>query len=289
MIIDFHTHLLPMSFRERRDDLARRDPTFAALFGGGGRMASADDLIAAMDEDGVDLSVAMGYGWNDLDVAREANDCLLDAAARYPKRIAAFCAAHPGWGGAALREAERCTDAGALGIGELHPDPQGVDLAAGAPMADLAEFAAERGLPIAVHGSEPVGHAYPGKGTTGPERLLAAAVRFPRVQWIFAHWGGGLPFYALMPEVGAALANVHFDSAASPFLYDARVFDVAVRAAGAERILFASDYPLLRASRVIAQARETLDAPTAEAVLGGNAARLLRLYDGGASELEEAV
>ena len=52
-----------------------------------------------------------------------------------------------------------------------------------------------------------------------------------------------------------------------------------VRADGADRILFASDYPLLRASRVIAQVRETLDAPTADAVLGGNAARLLGLYD----------
>ena len=279
MIIDFHTHILPASFQERRGDLARRDPTFAALFSNGGRMASADDLVAAMDEDGVDLSVAMGYGWSDPDVAREANDCLLDAAARHPKRIAAFCAVHPRWGDAALREAERCADAGALGIGELHPATQEIDLAADPAMAALADFAAERRLPIAVHGSEPVGHAYPGKGTTGPSQLLAAAMRFPKTQWIFAHWGGGLPFYALMPEVRAALANVHFDSAASPFLYDARVFDVAVRAAGADRILFASDYPLLRASRVIAQVRETLNAQTADAVLGGNAMRLLGLYD----------
>lgn len=282
MIIDFHVHLLPASFRERGADLARRDPTFAALFGGGGRMAGADDLIAAMDEDGVDVSVAMGYGWSDPGLAREANDCLLDAAARYPKRIIPFCAVHPGWGEGALREAERCADAGAVGVGELHPASQGVNLASDAGMAALADFAAERGLPVAVHGSEPVGHAYPGKGTTTPERLLAAARRFPSVKWIFAHWGGGLPFYALMPEVGAALANVWFDSAASPFLYDARVFDVAVRAAGAERVLFGSDYPLLRASRVIAQAREALAPPAAEGVLGRNAARLLGLYDEGA-------
>ena len=279
VIIDFHTHILPASFHERRGDLARRDPTFAALFSNGGRIAGADALVAAMDEDGVDLSVAMGYGWSDPDVAREANDCLLDAAARHPKRIAAFCAVHPRWGAAAIREAERCADAGARGVGELHPATQGIDLASDPAMNDLADFAAERRLPIAVHGSEPVGRAYPGKGTTGPDQLLAAAMRFPNTQWVFAHWGGGLPFYALMPEVRAALANVHFDSAASPFLYDALVFDVAVRAAGADRVLFASDYPLLRASRVIAQVRETLDAPTADAVLGANAARLLGLYD----------
>ena len=96
---------------------------------------------------------------------------------------------------------------------------------------------------------------------------------------MFAHWGGGLPFYALMPEVRAALANTWFDSAVSPFLYDAEVFDVATRAVGAEHVLFGSDYPLLRASRVVDQARGTLDAATAQAVLGGNAARLLGLAD----------
>ena len=45
--------------------------------------------------------------------------------------------------------------------------------------------------------------------------------------WIL---GGGLPFYALMPEVKTALRNVHFDSAAFPYLYQPEVFDVAARA-----------------------------------------------------------
>ena len=165
-------------------------------------------------------------------VAREANDCLLDAASRFPHRIIAFCAVHPAWGDEALREIERCADAGARGIGELHPTSQGVDLASGASVEPIAQFAAARGLPIVVHGSEPVGHAYAGKGETTPDQLLAAALRFPDVTWVFAHWGGGLPFYALMPEVREALANAYFDSAASPFLYDAEVFSVASRSGG---------------------------------------------------------
>ena len=279
MIVDFHTHLLPASFHERRADIAARDATFGALFGAGGPMTTAADLIAAMDEDGVDLSVVLGYGWCDREVARESNDCLLDAAARYPGRIAAFCSVHPGWGDEALREVERCADAGAVGIGELHPTSQGIDLAADESIGPLARFAVERGLLITVHGSEPVGHVYPGKGSTTPERLIAVVERFPDVRWVFAHWGGGLPFYALMPEVRAALANTYFDSAATPLLYDARVFDVAVRAVGAEHVLFGSDYPLLPASRVADQARGALDAPAAQAVLGGNAARLLGLAD----------
>jgi len=279
VIVDFHTHLLPASFHERRAGIAARDLTFGTLFGGGGSMATADGLIAAMDESGVDFSVVLGFGWCDRDVAREANDCLLDAAARYPGRIAAFCSVHPGWGDDALREVERCVDAGAVGIGELHPALQGIDLATDDSVEPLVRFAVERGLLINVHGSEPVGHVYPGKGPTTPERLLAIAERFPDARWVFPHWGGGLPFYALMPEVCGALANTWFDSAVSPFLYDAEVFDVATRAVGAEHVLFGSDYPLLPASRVAEQAHATLDAATAQAVLGGNAARLLGLAD----------
>ena len=49
-----------------------------------------------------------------------------------------------------------------------------------------------------------------------------------------AHWGGGLPFYALMPEVEDSLSNVYFDSAASPFLYDASVFPTVAGLVGRE-------------------------------------------------------
>lgn len=279
MIVDFHTHLLPGSFRSRRESIAGRDATFAALFGAGGahRMASADELAAAMDEDGVDVSVVMGYGWCDIDTAREANDCLLEAAAKHQGRIAAFCAVHPGWGDAALAEVDRCAAAGAKGIGELHPASQGIDLLRDAPLTPLMRLAEERGLIVAVHGSEPVGHAYPGKGTSTPEKLLGLAERFPDVRFVFAHWGGGLPFYGLMPEVRRALANVHFDSAASPLLYDERVFSAAAQCAGIERVLLGSDYPLVHAGRVIEQARRALSPGDADAALGGNAAALLGL------------
>jgi predicted TIM-barrel fold metal-dependent hydrolase len=132
-----------------------------------------------------------------------------------------------------------------------------------------------------VHGSEPVGHAYPGKGIATPEVLLAFAQRYPQNTIICAHWGGGLPFYSLMPEVRKALANVYFDSAVSPFLYASDIFPVAVKAAGAKHVLFASDFPLMRPKRVLEQARESLTlagmGDDLDAVLHDNAARLLGL------------
>ena len=278
MIVDFHTHILPPSFRRRRAKIASRDATFGALFSDDrARMATAEELVAAMDEDAVDAAVALGYGWCQPDVARESNDYLLDAAARFPGRIVPFCSVHPGWGDEALREVERCLAGGAAGIGELHPTSQGISLASDERLPELMALAGQRGLPVVVHASEPVGHRYPGKGTTYPQELMALVERFPDARIVLAHWGGGLPFYALMPEVRAALANTYFDTAASPFLYGPAVFATVAAAAGAERVLLGSDFPLVRAKRVADEARATLSAVDAAAVLGGNAARLLGL------------
>ena len=58
LVIDSHCHILPPSFRDRRAEIAKRDATFAALLSDpNARIASADDLLAAMDRDGVDLSL----------------------------------------------------------------------------------------------------------------------------------------------------------------------------------------------------------------------------------------
>jgi predicted TIM-barrel fold metal-dependent hydrolase len=279
--IDFHTHVLPPSFQRDLETLRGRDATFASLFDGTQRMATTDDLVAALDEDGINAAVAVGYGWCDPAMARKSNDYLLDAAQKHPGKIIPFCSVHPGWGDDPLAEVERCIAQGARGIGELHPTSQGIDLATDPHLDGLMELALRHGLPVMVHGSEPVGHAYPGKGIATPEVLLAFAQRYPQNTIICAHWGGGLPFYSLMPEVRKALANVYFDSAVSPFLYASDIFPVAVKAAGAKHVLFASDFPLMRPKRVLEQARESLTlagmGDDLDAVLHDNAARLLGL------------
>jgi hypothetical protein len=278
LIADFHTHILPPSFKSRRTEIASKDATFAALFAtDDAKMATSQDLIAAMDEDGVDVSVVLGYGWCDPDIGREANDYLLDAADRHKGRIIPFCSVHPSWDDAALREIEHCVEGGARGIGELHPSSQRINLAKDRHLPKIMAFAADKGLPVVVHGSEPVGHTYAGKGDTHPQGLMALIERFPEVRIVGAHWGGGLPFYALMPEVKKALANTYFDSATSPFLYAPEVYSTVAAAVGYERLLFGSDFPLVRASRVAEEAIATLNATQAQAFLGGNAQELLGL------------
>ena len=278
MIVDFHTHIYPHSVRELRETYLSGDRTFGELFADPrAKMATAEELIAAMDEDGVDRSVVMGIGWTDQGLAREVNDYLIDATSRFPDRLTGFAGVNPAWGGkAAALEGERCARAGLRGIGELHPSSQSYDLGNESIVTPLMEVVREHGLIVTTHSSEPVGHTYQGKGDTRPEMLWRYIQKYPDVTLVCAHWGGGLPFYALMPEVAEALGNVYFDTAASPFLYDARVFDVVAGLVGAQKILLGSDFPLLRASRLITQVQESgLPSADRSAIMGDNAARLL--------------
>ena len=265
--------------RENRDRYIGRDKTFAALYADPkARMASAEDLIAVMAEDDIDVAVTMGIGWSDYDTAREANDYIIDATRRWQGRIVGFGGINPAWGDKAVWEAERCADAGLRGIGELHPDTQGFDLADRDAMAGIMAVAEERRLIVTTHSSEPVGHLYTGKGSVTPQVLMQFIGNFPDATIVCAHWGGGLPFYALMPEVANALHNVYFDSAASPFLYTPLIYTTVSSLVGANRMLLGSDYALLRPRRLLAElAASSLTRQEREAVQGGNAARLLEL------------
>lgn len=277
MIIDSHTHILPDEFRDQRERWLSADRTFGALFQDtAATTASAEELVAEMDESGVDMSVVLGYGWTDQETARISNDYLLSVISEYPDRIVPYCSVDPGWGDAALVEVERCLSSGARGIGELHADTQSWspnDVETLRPMMGLA---AEAAVPVVVHASEPVGHAYPGKGTTTPDRLVSLAAAFPDVAFVFAHFGGGMPFYALMPEIAETLSNTYFDSAATPYLYGSDVYRVSVAAAGSDRVMFGSDFPLIRQGRALRGVREGgLSEADESLVLGGNASDLL--------------
>jgi predicted TIM-barrel fold metal-dependent hydrolase len=250
-------------------------------------MATAESLVKSMDGAGVALSVAMGFGWDNPEVAQETNDYIIEAVERYPERLVGFCSVNPAWGKVRIQaELERCAAAGLKGIGELHPDSQGFDITDYSDMAPMMELANDIGLPVLIHTSEPVGHQYPGKGQTTPDRVYKLIRNFPDSTIICAHWGGGLPFYGLMPELPAEMAHVYFDTAVSPFLYKPEIFDVVSGIVGADKILFATDYPLIQHKRLIRQVEQSsLDPKSKAAILGENAAKVLGLEESGFTPL----
>jgi predicted TIM-barrel fold metal-dependent hydrolase len=279
VIIDFHTHIFPPELRENREQYLGRDPCFDHLYSDPkAKLATAEDLIASMDREGIDLSIVLNIGWTSHQMCVETNDYILEAVSRYPKRLVGFCALQPKAGEAAIAELERCARGGMRGIGEMRPDIQGFDLGDEAAVRTMVEAAAEHQFILLTHASEPVGHLYSGKGNITPDILYRFICQFPQIPIVLAHWGGGLPFYALMPEVGRALENVFFDTAATPFLYRPEIFTHVGQIVGFDKILFGTDYPLLSPGRIMKQLRSVGLGEEAEGlILGGNAERLLGL------------
>ncbi len=279
MFIDFHTHIFPPYIRDHRERYCARDPWFNELYSNPrANMASAEDLIAEMDTSGVDISVAFSFGWTDIGLIEETNSYVIDSMRHYPNRIYGMAVLQPTIGIQAVRELERCARAGMIGLGELMPHGQGYKLSDITLLMPVMEVVREHQLLVLSHCSEPVGHPYPGKGNVSLQDIVTFLTAFPDVRFVAAHWGGGLPFYALMPEIQLITANVWYDTAATVYLYRQDIFPIAANLVGADRILFASDYGLLRQRRIIDHITQSgLDDQSVKMVLGGNAQGLLGL------------
>ena len=279
MIVDFHTHIFPPHIKRNRNKYIDNDPCFAILyFDSKAKLATADELIASMDEAGIDISVIVNIGWITHELCVETNDYILESIARYPKRLIGFCVVQPQSYEAAITEIERCTKRGIRGVGELRPDMQLLDFSDKEMMDPFVEIMMKHRLTLLTHTSEPVGHDYPGKGSITPDIIYPLITSYPELTIVCAHWGGGFPFYALMPEVKQAMNNVFFDTAASPLLYNPEIYQQVIQLVGADKILFGSDYPLLRQRRMLDEIR-ALDLPeeTKDLILGGNARKLLNI------------
>lgn len=279
MIIDAHTHAFPPEVCRRREDFFPDEPAFRLLYGNPkARLADPEDLVAALAEDGVDKAVVMGFPWRREALWRRHHEVLLMAMRRWPEKIAAFCAVNPMMPGA-VREVERCLAQGFGGVGELawYADDPGDDLAG--VLLPLAELCQHYRVPLAVHVNDPlgIGHTYPGKAAVPLPALYQCLKQAPGVTWILAHWGGGLPFYGLCKkETPEVFRRVYFDTAASPYLYRPAIYRLAAELVGPEKILFGSDFPLLRASRYLKELEEAgLPGEWQPLILGQNLAGLM--------------
>ncbi len=274
MIIDAHVHVFPPEAAADRAAFAAGEPAFGWLYEDPqAALASAEDLIAAMDEDGLEKAVVCGFPWRDTKKARRHNDYILEAAAAWPRRIIPLAAVDPRTP-EAVREAERALGRGAAGLGEI--GVYDADLAAPEVrpgLIALARLCAEADKPLLLHANEPVGQAYPGKSPMTLKGLYDLLKDCPSTRFQLAHLGGGVFFFELLKkEVKEVLANCVFDTAAAPFLYRPRLYPLFVSVAGEDRLLFGSDFPLLGFRRCFEEMESVgLAAALKRKILGLNA------------------
>jgi uncharacterized protein len=277
MVIDFHVHTFPKEIRAHRERFFTGEPAFALLYDSPkSKLVSAEEIVAAMDEEGVDKSVVFGFPWRNPDTVRLNNDYVLEAVARYPDRLAGFCCLDP-FIPFAEKETERCLDAGLAGVGELAFYRSGIDTGCLDALDPIMALCREKNCPVMIHTNEPVGHAYPGKTPNTLAQIYAMVKRFADNRIVLAHWGGGIFFYHMLKkEVRDALANVWYDTAASPFLYDPKIYTLARDLAGLDKILFGTDFPLLKPARYVREINAAgLTETEMAAICGGNAENLL--------------
>lgn len=277
VIVDFHTHIFPPTVIRKREQYLAADAEFAALYSHPtARLVDAEELIDSMDTAEISMSIVCGFAWSSAALCQENNDYILSAISRYPHRLAGLVTVSTENASSALDELERCVRGGAIGLGEMRPSPDDLADTIDSPWTPLVNFIVKNNLLCLLHASEPAGHLYPGKGTLTPSKLYPFITRFPALKIVLAHWGGGLPFYNLMPKVRKALSNTWFDSAASPFLYDPSVYKHVSQLVNPERILFGSDYPLMPHSRALKDIDNLAISNTLkQSILGGNAMKLL--------------
>jgi len=282
VLIDSHTHVFSPYVIRNRERYLKTDECFSALYSRpSSRLATADELVDSMDKNGIDMSVVCGFGWARQELCNEANEYILESIARYPQRLLGMVSLRPEAGDAALYELERCVKGGIKGIGEMRPPAASLDTTFDSQWTPIVKLLIERGLICLFHASEPVGHLYPGKGDLTPQVFYPFISRFPGLRIILAHWGGGMSFYTLMPEVKKALANTWFDTAASQLLYDPAIYRQAIDIIGTERILFGSDYPLMPQSRALREVQGLNISPEdRDYILGINAQKLLEITGG---------
>lgn len=284
--IDTHVHVYSPELIRTWQDVARDEPYFGRLASGKvHRWAEADDVLAAMEADGIDESWICGFAFSDIGLCREQNDYVIASVRRSGGRLKGLAVVPPLAPGAA-EEILRCREAGLVGVGEIFPQGQGFDLTDRRQTWRLVAVCHEAGLFLLVHTAEPVGHDYPGKGNVGPKEAALFCANHPEATVIFAHWGGGLWLYEQMPEMRRALHNAWYDTAATPFLYGPAVFRAAFASGVGGKLLLGTDFPILRRSRYdVLLGRAGIGGDERAALEGGNAERLLSF---GRSEEEPA-
>jgi predicted TIM-barrel fold metal-dependent hydrolase len=276
VIIDFHTHIFPPEVRDNREEYVRRDPTFAEMYANPkAKIATAEDLLASMDRADVDVSVTLGFAWQEHDLIVRHNNYLLAAAARSDGRIVPFAAVNMA-DERAEGEILRCANAGARGLGELRPENQGWQLC-GAAGERLARGANEHSLVLLFHVTEPVVREYPGRRGCELPVFHSFARHNGGLKIVGAHFGGGIHQHIGELDPDGLVPDIHVDTAAHPYLHPpGDSGDAVVRAIPPKALLFGSDFPLISQKRQLVELRRLFTHPDdSAAVLGGNAQRLL--------------
>jgi aminocarboxymuconate-semialdehyde decarboxylase len=309
--IDIQGHYVPDAQARALAAEAARDPGFNRVAGiVAGLDATAkvrridDERVAEMDAAQLDVMVislappALAFGTREQAgaLARDANDGLVEGAARYPGRFLVLASLPMPHVEESLAELERIAK---------EPLVRGIQVIAQTSdwtpddpkFAPLYRRIAELGLPAVLHPSlEPVPGVYDAWGlsasiatmmstTLGGLRLVFSGMLdgVPALELVIPHLGGMIPYLtrrvadlngrgdAEHDLIHYLRTRIHYDSCS----YQPEALRCAIDTVGGDRIMLASDYPFRGELGICVRDIETADIPheIRTAILGATAER----------------
>jgi uncharacterized protein len=237
------------------------------LVGDGTPAATADDLIARLDEANVQRAIVLAAGYiglpNDSIMASE-NDFVAAEVGKYPDRLIGFCGINPLYE-SAISEIDRCLDSPEMVGVKLHLPGSRVDMGNGDHVVALSavfDRAQERDAPVLIHVGDSAGLPLVGDGLRNLGEIIAA---HPEVRVLHAHCAGNMDDQNIELWIRAKAAETAYveGSACLKFYKDAPLAKRELivwrfRKWGIERVLFGSDYMMFLPEETPKEALATL-------------------------------
>ncbi len=288
MIIDLHTHpfckeastkpdaeeafIRCFQYVHDRDDASVMQTVFSDLF----KTRSIEQMIQDMDQSGISKAciVAMNlttrYG-----IEIVTNEDVSRLADRYPERFIPFASVDPAMGRAAVDQLDYAVNSlGCKGL-KLVPPLQHVDISD--PKFDpLWQKAQDLNIPVWTHAAHQMSNPDSDASLGRPMLADPVAHRFPGLTIILGHCGFPWPWETWSMVVRHR--NVYADISAYPELYNHFPWDAYSKFNAEEKLLFATDYPLISFKQTLDALNEVdISSEFREKILYRNALKVLKL------------
>ena len=232
-IFDAHVHIYPDKIAEKAAQNVGAFYGIPMRFNG---MIST--LLESCRKSGVERCLVHSVATTHEQVGK-INDFIRASVEASEGMFVGFCTLHPSMDNKETeKEIDRVIAMGLRGV-KLHPDCQKFRIDDKHAM-EMYEIIDGR-LPILFHTGDKR-YDY-----SNPDRMKAAAKRFPKQKMIAAHLGGYSVWEKAVPVL-ADLENVWFDESSSLGFLDPKTAAEYIHAYGAHRVFFGTDYPMWSAA-----------------------------------------
>ncbi len=228
----------------------------------------AEDALREMDRCGISAIIATSL-WACFGEVALGNADIAAACSASPKRIHGYLTLDPKYPADARQQIKQYGQNTHFRGVKLHCQTHGVDIS-DSRCAGILAYANERQMPVLVHQTQ-----------ISPRPWKDICQRYPHAHFIVAHVGGCGPDNGDALELvrlAAQTENLYFDIAATRNHFG--FIEDLVAHAGAKKILFGSDYPLMDFGFELGQVLFSRINPQDKAlILSGNARRIFQLSD----------